>query len=469
MSGPGRIIAAVTLLVLSTAVSARADSPPVPRQPTKERLELLWLELESDDSVQVQLALLALAEFPNETVALLKDRLQIGQVNRQQITQWIDNLDSGQFAVRQKATRDLERFLEQATPHLQKALADKPSLEVSRRIERLLERRERWAQRRQAQTARALALLEQLASPEARRLVETIAAGDEEAWITASAHSSLRRLKEKPAVPMQRLWEELSGHDPGASARACLILAGKPPKEGVAGREELKTLIALPLRVPAVRPSPLAEINVGLPDGPLPPYYRALLALYVDDNQDTPVREAVRAGINALKQCDKELRIQTRFELPAAAKKAEWQARLTEHQKEVAWHIALLERASDDLKDLEEKRQRESKRWQACGSYVRASLLARQAFLMNYSGMLAKLRRDEVPTIDPKDFQGWQLTINHQINDRDAFVVWQEGRKWLQRLAKEHRATPWELIAGQRENVALGLDWAPLAKSDAPP
>jgi hypothetical protein len=39
----------------------------------------------------------------------------------------------------------------------------------------------------------------------------------------------------------------------------------------------------------------------------------------------------------------------------------------------------------------------------------------------------------------------------------------------LQRLAKEHRATPWELIAGQRENVALGLDWAPLAKTDAPP
>jgi hypothetical protein len=458
---------AVALLLLGAAVATRADTPSP--QPTRERLELLWLDLESDDSVQVQLALLALTEFPKETVALLKDRLQIGQVNRQQITQWIDNLDSGKFAVRQRATRELERFLEQAAPHLQKALADKPSLEVARRIERLLERRERWAQRRQAQTARALALLEQLGTLDARRLLETIAAGDDAAWATGAAQTALRRLKEPPQVPMKRLWEELSDLDPGTSARACLILAGKPPKEGVAARDELKSLVSLELEVPAVRPAPLAEINVGLPEGPLPPYYRALLALYVDDNQDTPVREAVRAGVAALKNCDKELKIQTRFEMPAAAKKTEWQAWVTEQQKDVAWQIALIERASADLNDLEEKRRRESKRWQASCCYVQASLLARQAFLMNYSGMLAKLRRDEVPTLDPKDFRGWQLTIKQEMNDRDAFVVWQVGRKWLQRLAREHRATPWELIAGQRENVALGLDWAPLAKTDAPP
>jgi hypothetical protein len=55
----------------------------------------------------------------------------------QKIAHWIANLDSDQFAVREKATRELQKLGESAQPALRKALEEQPKPEARKRLERL--------------------------------------------------------------------------------------------------------------------------------------------------------------------------------------------------------------------------------------------------------------------------------------------------------------------------------------------
>lgn len=63
-----------------------------------------------------------------------------GPVVRERVAQLIRDLDSAEFGVREAATRALEQMGPWAVAQLQEALKGKPSLETSRRLERLLER-----------------------------------------------------------------------------------------------------------------------------------------------------------------------------------------------------------------------------------------------------------------------------------------------------------------------------------------
>jgi hypothetical protein len=56
-----------------------------------------------------------------------------------QLDRWLKDLDSDSFAVRDKARQELENLGHAASPALRKALAGKPSAEVRRAIEQLLE------------------------------------------------------------------------------------------------------------------------------------------------------------------------------------------------------------------------------------------------------------------------------------------------------------------------------------------
>jgi hypothetical protein len=60
-------------------------------------------------------------------------------VDAQKIAHWIHDLDSDQFAVREKATKELAKLGEAAQPALRKALEDHPKPEARKRLERLTE------------------------------------------------------------------------------------------------------------------------------------------------------------------------------------------------------------------------------------------------------------------------------------------------------------------------------------------
>ena len=118
------------------------------------------------------------------------------------IARAIGDLSSERFEVRQKAAEELEKLEDAAALALGKLLAGKPSLEVRRRAEQLLERLEGPAlsPERLART-RGLGILEQVSTPEARRLLVELAEGLPEARLTLEAKASLQRLAKRPAVP----------------------------------------------------------------------------------------------------------------------------------------------------------------------------------------------------------------------------------------------------------------------------
>jgi hypothetical protein len=84
---------------------------------------------------------------------------------------------------------------------LQRALAEKPSLEARQRIIALLEKLRSPVTRPETlQALRAVAVLEDIATPEARQLLETLARGELEARLTQQAKASFDRLAKRPTA-----------------------------------------------------------------------------------------------------------------------------------------------------------------------------------------------------------------------------------------------------------------------------
>src|SRR5262249_48316515 len=130
----------------------------------------------------------------------LKDRLRpIPPVENQKLLQFIADLGSSRFAVRQKATDELERLGELAVPVLRKVLADKPALEVRRRGEQLLARLERQRMPPESLRAlRAIEALERVGSSEAQQVLKRLAQGASGASVTDDAKGALARLARRP-------------------------------------------------------------------------------------------------------------------------------------------------------------------------------------------------------------------------------------------------------------------------------
>ncbi|MBY0527127.1 MAG: hypothetical protein K2R98_27275 [Gemmataceae bacterium] len=163
------------------------------------RLDALWLRLADQDPLPAHRAVWALIADPEEAVPFLKDRLRpIPRVEPQRVVLWIDDLDSASFTVREKAQRELEAVVDQAAPLLRRALADRPSLEITRRIERLLALLEQPPLGASLQALRAIAVLEYAGTGEARQVLATIAQGAPDARLTQEAKAALQRLTRRP-------------------------------------------------------------------------------------------------------------------------------------------------------------------------------------------------------------------------------------------------------------------------------
>ncbi len=81
-----------------------------------------------------------LATAPDQAVPLLRERLKPAQAaDAERVRKLIADLDSGQFAVRERARKGLADLGELAEPALRRTLADKPSLEARRQIQGLLD------------------------------------------------------------------------------------------------------------------------------------------------------------------------------------------------------------------------------------------------------------------------------------------------------------------------------------------
>src|SRR5262249_25330156 len=98
--------------------------------------------LAGEDAERAYASMRALIGAPNKTVSFLRDQSSLFQgADVQKIQRWIHDLDSDKFAERERASQELGHILEEAEPYLKRALRNPPSVEVQRRIERLLQKR----------------------------------------------------------------------------------------------------------------------------------------------------------------------------------------------------------------------------------------------------------------------------------------------------------------------------------------
>jgi hypothetical protein len=160
-----------------------------------------WSDLTSPDAARAYAALWDLAAAPDRAVPFLRRQMHpvapLDEAGRQRVQQWLTDLDSDNFAARQRAAGELERLSDQAAPALRAALNCTPTPEARRQMERLLEEATGWTPHR-LRVVRAIAVLEQADTPQARRLLQALAAGAPEVLQTHQATPAVDRLMKRP-------------------------------------------------------------------------------------------------------------------------------------------------------------------------------------------------------------------------------------------------------------------------------
>src|SRR5207249_569028 len=96
-----------------------------------------WQRLASTDADRAYEAMRVLAAARDQTVPLLKERLR--PVDASKLQRLLKEVDSDDFALREKAQRELEEMGRFIRPALKKAMQGDVSLEGKRRMERILQ------------------------------------------------------------------------------------------------------------------------------------------------------------------------------------------------------------------------------------------------------------------------------------------------------------------------------------------
>jgi RNA polymerase sigma factor (sigma-70 family) len=167
-----------------------------PRKPTARKplsaaeQEARWLDLGSSDAAYAYAAIAALVADVEGTLPLLRRRLRPVAVPGKEIAHVIDALGEDDFDRRARATKVLQDMGEGAGSALRDALGRQSSLEARRRVERLVADADVAALR----GTRAIEVLELLACPDTRPLLESLTKGMSQARLTREAQRALRRI-----------------------------------------------------------------------------------------------------------------------------------------------------------------------------------------------------------------------------------------------------------------------------------
>jgi WD40 repeat protein len=183
-----------TTVLIWDVTGRAAESRPQTVELSPRKLEELRADLAAADGSRAHRALWALAAAPGQAVPLFREQLRpVVAADPERVARLVADLDSNDFTVREKATKELHKMREAALPALRKALAGQPAPELRLRAERLLDDLSADSAA-QVYQSRAIEVLERIGSPDARRVLETLAGGVPEARLTQEAKASLGRL-----------------------------------------------------------------------------------------------------------------------------------------------------------------------------------------------------------------------------------------------------------------------------------
>jgi dipeptidyl aminopeptidase/acylaminoacyl peptidase len=206
-SPDGRHLATVAQDGTAVVWNLTRDEKPLPAdfKLAEKDLPALWADLGSDDGGKAYAAARRLRADPARSVPFLQQRLKPREpgADDKEIRKLIADLDSEKFATREKAMKDLEQLGKAAEPALRAALAGSPSVEVKRRLEQLLKPFDERAALtpEQQRDVRAVRVLEQARTPEAKVLLEALTKETSGWWVAQEAKEALKRLGSRDTKP----------------------------------------------------------------------------------------------------------------------------------------------------------------------------------------------------------------------------------------------------------------------------
>jgi RNA polymerase sigma factor (sigma-70 family) len=161
-------------------------------------LEGLWADLAAADSGTAYGAIVTLVAAPDQAATLLGAKTRSLSAPHERVARLLAELDDDEFEVREKASAELAKLGELVRPFLRQALQQQSSAEVRQRLEKILEQKlsgdDAAFGREFMRGARVVDVLETIATPEARAMLQRLAKGSPKTLLTREAETALMRL-----------------------------------------------------------------------------------------------------------------------------------------------------------------------------------------------------------------------------------------------------------------------------------
>ena len=171
-------------------ISGANALPPV----VADAFESAWRDLASLNPAEGHRAMWAFAAQSHASIPLLGKQLYL--IDPKRIDRMFVDLNADKFDVRNKATKELERYGRWMEGRFKEMLANPPTLEVQRRVEQMLAKLTGGLslEQERIRVRRVMLILEQVGTPAARQVLQSLIDGAPEVDLQAEARISLERL-----------------------------------------------------------------------------------------------------------------------------------------------------------------------------------------------------------------------------------------------------------------------------------
>jgi WD40 repeat protein len=166
-------------------------------------LSKLWSDLREQDAGVAYRAVWKLAADPERSAPFLTQHLRpVLKPGQRELAQLIALLDDDRFEARERASVELARLGQAVEPALRQILEGRPTPEVRLRVTALLQGLDRVElPPYELRDVRAIGVLEQAGTPEARRILTNLAGGTPKARLTREAKAAIERLAQRSVAP----------------------------------------------------------------------------------------------------------------------------------------------------------------------------------------------------------------------------------------------------------------------------
>jgi WD40 repeat protein len=169
---------------------------PVVKSLTQSERDAHWQSLLDADAAKAFTAICDLSAATEETLVLLQERAKPAPpLDKQRVEELVAALESKQFNTREQAKAELIKIGERVAPAIDQVLAGNLPLENKRRLDELRQQVSGIVLKgERLRMHRAVEILERIGTPEARRLLQSLADGAPGALVTTAAQAALQRL-----------------------------------------------------------------------------------------------------------------------------------------------------------------------------------------------------------------------------------------------------------------------------------